>query len=85
MKLTTIRRLFRVMILPGIAIVALLLWDHLGNDGRAFGPLTIVGILYLVVLALLLLLPIEHQDTAVLAAAEADPMSYHYPPSEARE
>lgn len=85
MKLTTIRRLFRFMALPGLAIVALLLWDYIGNDGRAFTPLTIVGILYLAVLAILLLLPIEHEDAAFIAASEAEPMSYHYPPTEARE
>lgn len=73
------------MVLPGLAIVGLLLWDRFGNDGRAFGVLALVGILYLVVLLLLLLLPIEHQDTATFGAPEIDPMSYHYPPTEAHE
>ncbi len=84
MNLSTIRRIYRWMIVPGIGIAALLLWDAFGNDGRLFGGLTLLALAYLALLLIFLLLPADDRDSAHIEPPEMEPMSAHYPPTETR-
>lgn len=80
MNRTTVRRTFKAMAVPGLVLLALLLWDYFGNYSDWLVPLVVLAVTYLAILLLLLLLPVDHDGMVRIDEPEAEPMSYHFPP-----